>query len=318
MMKYVFTIIISVCFSIIHAQVKVDLKNYTKKNGAEVRVNKNKIFVSWPVSKNQKGYLELDLSNQQPLFTSIGLTAGGMVKEISKNLDPVFLLTVGKRDLVSQNGWNIFFDKVPLKPHQSHVLIIDKKSASVHSAGTRTMLSIGEIIAPGFAGTIEITLYNGSPLFNVAAVMSTMKDSTAIVYDAGLISKQISWQNISWADVSDQMQNIQPSMADSSHNTAVKYRSIFGVSKNGSLAVFPAPHQYFYPLDEAFNLKFIWYGNNYRKTINGYGLGIRQDLYGDKRFVPWFNSPPGTEQRLNFFCLLNNGAPANALDQVKK
>ena len=46
-----------------------------------------------------------------------------------------------------------------------------------------------------------------------------------------------------------------------------------GESNEGSLAVFPAPHQYFYPLDEAFNLKFTWYGNNYRKMIPGFGIG---------------------------------------------
>ena len=39
-------------------------------------------------------------------------------------------------------------------------------------------------------------------------------------------------------------------------------------------------------------------------------LGIRQDLFGDNRFVPWFNAPPGTKQRLNFFCLLNAGDPS--------
>ena len=317
-MKYVLTVIFLAGINILLAQVAVDLKNYTNKNGAQVKVNKNKIFVSWPAGKNQKGHLELDLSNQQPLFTSIGLIKGGAVKQVAKNLDPVFVLTVGKRDLVSQNGWNIFFDKVPLKPHQSHVVDIDKKSASVHSAGARTVVSIGEIAAPGFTGTIEITVYNGSPLFNVAAAMATMKDSTAIVYDAGLISKQIPWQNISWADVTDQMQSVATNIADSSHNTAVKYRSIFGVTKNGSLAVFPAPHQYFYPLDEAFNLKFTWYGNNYRNMVDGYGIGIRQDLFGDKRYVPWFNAPPGTRQRLNFFCLISEESARNNLQQLKK
>ncbi len=51
---------------------------------------------------------------------------------------------------------------------------------------------------------------------------------------------------------------------------------------------------------------------------DGYGSGIRQDLYGDKRFVPWFNAPPQTKQRLNFFCLLNAGDPSAALKEVKK
>ncbi len=46
-------------------------------------------------------------------------------------------------------------------------------------------------------------------------------------------------------------------------------------------------------------------------------MGIRQDPIGDKRYVPWFNAPPGTRQRLNFFCLLSNGDSQQVLDEVK-
>src|SRR5690606_25681153 len=130
------------------------------------------------------------------------------------------------------------------------------------------------ITTPGFSGTIEITLYNGSPLMNIAAVVSTNKDSTAIVYDAGLISKEMKWNSISWADAKDVMQTVEPQFSDSSKNEMVKYRTIIGNTKAGSIAVFPAPHQYFYPLDEAFNLRFAWHGNHYRKIAEGYGLGM--------------------------------------------
>jgi hypothetical protein len=98
----------------------------------------------------------------------------------------------------------------------------------------------------------------------------------------------------------------------------VKYRTIIGENSTGSLALFPAPHQYFYPLDEAFNLKFVWAGNQYRDKIDGYGIGIRQDLFGDRRFVPWFNAPAGTKQRMNFFVLLNEGNSTAAMEEVKK
>ena len=317
-MKYFLATYLLFNLAAVEAQVPVSLKNFSNKNGAKVQVKNNKIFVSWPVSKEEKGQIILNLEKDKPLFNSIGLTQNKVLKEIINNVDPLFLLTVGKRDLVSQNGWNIFFDKVPLKPHKSYVVVLDKKEANVSNTHSRTTIKIGEISAPDFKGNIEITLYNGSPLFSVAAVVSTMKDSTAILYDAGLISKEMKWENIFWADVNDQMQSIQPGLNDSDRNEAVKYRCIIGKTKNGSIAVFPAPHQYFYPLDEAFNLKFTWYGSNYRKLVDGYGLGIRQDLYGDNRFVPWFNAPPGTEQRLNFFCLLSSDAPAIALTEVKK
>jgi hypothetical protein len=111
---------------------------------------------------------------------------------------------------------------------------------------------------------------------------------------------------------------MKPALNDSAAGIQVKYRTIIGENANGSLAVFPAPHQYFYPLDEAFNLKFVWAGSGYRKLFNGYGIGIRQDLYGDRRFVPWFNAPPGTLQRLNFFVLLSGKKSVEALEDVKQ
>lgn len=318
-MRFLLTLIITlISLGRLYAQVPVELKNFTKKNGAQVQVKNNTLSVSWPVSKKETGQLVINLNKNQPLFQSINLSDGGVLKSIVKDVDPVFLLAIGKRDLVSQNGWNIFFDKVPLKPHQSHVIKLDKKWASVSSAGATTSITIAEMNAPDFSGAIEITLYNGSPLINIAAVISTTKDSTAILYDAGLVSREMKWENIAWADVYDSLQNVKPGFSDSSKNEAVKYRTIIGHTQSGSIAVFAAPHQYFYPLDEAFNLKFTWYGNNYRKMVGGYGIGIRQDLYGDNRFVPWFNAPPKTQQRLNFFCLLNAGNPPAALNEVKK
>ncbi|HKZ66286.1 MAG TPA: hypothetical protein VJ111_08035 [Chitinophagaceae bacterium] len=319
-MRYTLIIIILLLtgFYRLSAQVPVSLKKFSNKNGAKVIVKNNILSVSWPVGKKDRGLLVFNFDKDRPLFQQINLSDGLVLKTIVKDVDPVFLLTVGKRDLISQNGWNIFFDKVPLKPHQSHVVKLDKKNASVSSAGSRTIITIEEVTAPHFSGVIEVTLYNDSPLINIAAVMSTTKDSTAILYDAGLVSKEMKWENISWSDVYDKMQNIQPGFSDSSKNEAVKYRTIIGQTKTGSIAVFPAPHQYFYPLDEAFNLKFTWYGNEYRKMVDGYGIGIRQDLYGDNRFVPWFNAPPQTQQRLNFFCLLNAGSPSAVLEEVKR
>ncbi len=296
------------------AQTHVDLSAYNEKSDTKIYVKDNILSVSWPTGKNETGKLLLDLSKEHPLFKSIQLKN----KEITAGLDPAFILTIGKRDLISQNGWNIFFDKVPLKPHESYAINFEKDSASVISEGAHTIIRISKMYAATFSGGLEITLYNGSPLFNVAAVMSTEIDSAAILYDAGLVSKSSLWKNISWSDTKMQMQNARPGKNDTARNLEVKYRTVIGESNEGSLAIFPAPHQYFYPLDEAFNLKFTWYGNDYRKMIRGFGLGIRQELEGDKRFVPWFNAPPGTQQRLNFFCLMNTGNATAALQEVKQ
>jgi hypothetical protein len=297
----------------------VDTDKFNKKNGAKLTIGKNNLlFVKWPAGNKEYGQLVISLNKNEPLFKSIRLLKGAAVHEIAKEVDPVFWLTIGKRDLISQNGWNIFFDKVPLKPYQSYKIDINKTDAAVSSYGSRTVIRVGELTAAHFKGAIEITLYNGSAMFNIAAVMSTEEDSTAIVYDAGLISKQQTWDNISYTDVYDKMQTITTQPTDTVKHQAVKYRTIAGNNSSGSLAVFPAPHQYFYPLDEAFNLKFTWYGTDYKHAFDGYGIGIRQDIYGDRRFVPWFNAPPHTAQRLNFFCQLSADGADDVLTRVKK
>ncbi|HZG25137.1 MAG TPA: hypothetical protein VEZ17_11180, partial [Chitinophagaceae bacterium] len=185
------------------------------------------------------------------------------------------------------------------------------------SEGSRTHIRITEVKAGNFSGNLDITLFNGSPLINVAAVLATSQDSTAIVYDAGLVSSVPAWKNLAWSDTLGSMQHKPVGAGDSATNLAVRYRTIIGQNPEGSLALFPAPHQYFYPLDEAFNLRFTWYGNNYRSLLTGFGMGIRQELEGDKRFVPWFNAPPGTQQRLNFFCLLGSTKPEQMMEDVK-
>ncbi len=313
-MQKIFTILFILITHFCFGQINIDTHAYDKNSDAKISVTNNILTVNWPAGKNDFGKLLLDLSKDKPLFKSIELSK----KEIAKDIDPAFILTIGKRDLISQNGWNIFFDRVPLKPHESYTVNFEKDSASIISEGAHTIIRISKMSAATFSGALEITLYNGSPLFNVAAVMSTDIDSTAILYDAGLVSKSTLWNNISWSDAKKQIQKVTPNRDDTARNVEVKYRTVIGQSDEGSLAVFPAPHQYFYPLDEAFNLKFTWYGNNYRKMIPGFGMGIRQKLEGDNRFVPWFNAPPGTQQRLNFFCLLSTDKASTALEEVKQ
>jgi hypothetical protein len=294
-------------------QVPVDHSGLKKNGGTRVMLRHNVLTVAWPAGNAGEGQLVFNLNEEGALLRSMRLGK----KEVARQLDPVFLLTVSKRDLISQNGWNIFFDKTHLKPRQTFTVQLNRKNASVRDEGSRTIVRIGEVAAGPFSGNIEVTLYHGSPLFNVAAVMSTAIDSTAILYDAGLVSKEKVWDKIAWSDTEGRVQSAAASL-DSSVNMAVKYRTIIGESANGSLAVFPAPHQYFYPLDEAFNLKFTWYGKGYRQLAEGFGIGIRQDPMGDNRYVPWFNAPPNTKQRLNFFCLLDTKNASGALEAVKQ
>lgn len=301
---------------LLKAQIPVVLPENPNENGTDIVLDKSHLLVTWPLENGDNCQLVINLDKEEPLFGSIAMGKNNQFKTVSSNVDPVFLLNSGSRTLKPENGWTIFFDKVPTRPYTSHVLNISKKKAVITKKGNRTYIRIGDVSAPNFEGSLEITIYNGIPLFNIAALISTQKDATAILYDAGLITDK-PWNKISFANLKDQFVEAE-SVVDTGTNSAVKYRTIIGHGNEGAIAVFPPPHQYFYPLDEAFNLKSVWHGPNYRNMVSKYGMGIRHDPEGDRRFVPWFNAPPGSEQRLNFFCLIGGGQAGQLLEDVKK
>jgi hypothetical protein len=220
-------------------------KKFKTSPGVHVSTTGTRFTITWPTGQGNNGRLVLSLKNDEPLFSSIGLSKAGVYQTIIQNVDPQFIISEGKRDLVSQNGWNIFFDKVPLKPHQSYKVEFHKKDINVNSSGLRTLITMSGVEAPDFKGDLQITLYNGQPLLNIAAVVSTQKDSIAILYDAGLVGKERPVKNISYSDVYEKLQTANINQPDTAQNIAVKYRAIIGTNDKGSIAVFPAPHQYF-------------------------------------------------------------------------
>lgn len=180
-----------VTISFAKAQIPVDFSGLDKQSGSAAVVNGKLLEVSWPTGETEKGKIIINLEKEMPLIRSIQLSGEGVNKEIATDLEPAFILTVGKRDLVSQNGWNIFFDKTAYLPYTSYPVVLEKREAKVTSDGSQTRITISNAIAATFAGPLEITLYRGSALINIAAVLVTQTDSLAIIYDAGLVSKKI-------------------------------------------------------------------------------------------------------------------------------
>lgn len=317
-MRNTLILLLLVLSASLHAQIPVDLKSFDQKKNVKATVEGNQLQLSWPAGAAGNGRVAIDLIPNNPLIGSLSIGADGKFKTIASNLDPAVVLTVGKRDLVSQNGWNIFFDKTAYLPYKSYAVKLEKSRVKVVTSGSQTEIIVEGAKAGPFSGSINLTLYNGSPLMNVAAVMSTNVDSLAVIYDAGLVSRQPAWEKLFWSDTENFIRSTAVTQMDTVEMMQVKYRTIIGEGKEGSLAVFPAPHQYFYPLDNCYNLEHIWYGENYRNLVPGFGIGIRHDLLGDRRWVPWFNAPPGTQQRYHFFCLLSGEKDGKVLDKVKE
>ena len=313
----ILTLLFFLFYTIAQAQIPVDLSGYDKKGETIASVKGNMLDITWPAGNAEKGKILIDLQKGNPLIKSLQLEKDGVFQEIAAGLDPGFTLTVGHRDLEKRKGWVIFFDNPAHLPHQTYPVQFDKQNASVKSEGGHTIITLNGASAGPFTGAMAITVYQGSPLMKVEAMLTTAQDSLAILYDGGLVSEQLPWEKIWWANPEDFLEEHKADAQDESRPLAVKYRTIIGQSDGGSVAIFPSPHQYFYPLDNAYNLQHTWFGNNYRNMLKGYGIGIRHELLGDRRWVPWFNAPPGTQQHLNFFCLLSTEKDGKVLENVK-
>jgi len=296
----------------------VDLSAYKPASGVLVRQDGSRLRISWPMTEGEHGVLVLQLRASQPLIEELGIaqTADGQATPLLREVNPVTLLTVGVRDL-SKQGWNAFFDNPPLRPHETFPAVLERKTVRVQSQGRRGIVILDGLSAGPFRGELRFTVYPGCRLVHAEAVVSTDKDACAILYDAGIISSRPSWKAIAWVDTSDQLRRIQATARKEAAPVAVRHRTIIAEGDGGSVAVFPPPHQYLYPLDFANNFKWVWHGRGYSKQGDDWGFGIRQPPDGDKRFVPWVNAPPRTQQRLGVFYLLSSGQAKEALKQVR-
>jgi hypothetical protein len=92
----------------------------------------------------------------------------------------------------------------------------------------------------------------------------------------------------------------------------VRFRTLAAKTQGGSIAVFPAPHQYFFPRDFSSNLAYLWH-RGWRGRV---GIGVRQLRDENWQYYPWVNAPPGRDQRMGVFFLVSDGTPESALSYV--
>ncbi len=279
--------------------VDVDTKSYDPASGVKVKVAGELLVMGWDTPEGSTE-LTLNVSGQGALVRSIAVAPGkGKPVVVLRDVDPVTVLSVGQRDLKKRGGWTIFFDRTSRKPSESGPLTLKLKSAIVRSVGRRCIVELDRLEGQSFSGKLRFTLYAGCDLIHLQAVVQTKKDARALLYHSGLTCDPAD-KAVSWIGLDDKVHRVEAT-AQPAVPEKVRNRTIALETQAGALAVFPPPHRYFYPLDEAYNLGFTWWGNDFMDHVSGFGIGVRQDLQGDGRWVPWFNAPPGTKQELGVF-----------------
>ncbi len=238
--------------------------------------------------------------------------AGEPAHMLVENADPVTFLLVGSRQAPADRPpgmsvFNVFFDTPATRPFQSYRSQLELKRVRVASQGHRATVAIGDVTIGPFVGELRLTFYRGASLVHVETVVHTQEDRRAILYDTGLALPSASKTRFAWVDTEGKLQREEASPDAIDRHLAVRHRTLIAETASGSVACFPPPHQFFFPRDLTDNLKTVWYGREHRGLDARFGFGIRQSERGGGSFVPWFNAPPGTDQRLGVFYLLSDG-----------
>jgi hypothetical protein len=301
----------------------VDFARYSSACGVEVRHDAGRLRVAWRMNDAEFGRVTLNLTPGQPLIETLGVAtrASGATAPLLQNVEPVTFLTVGERRAPTgrpptMSVFNVFFDKPASRPHETFLAKLDLQRVRVTSQGRRATVALDEVTAGTFKGDLRFTFYDRSRLLHVETVLATEAENRAILYDAGLVSENAGWQRVAWMDTEGQLQRASVDPSATSTALAVRHRALMAETANGAVACFPPPHQFHFPRDWTDNLKFTWQGRTHHGQPVPFGLGVRQEPDGKRAFEPWFNAPPGTQQRLGVFYLLTRGRAEDALEET--
>ena len=273
------------------------------------------VIVVWPDETGRDWRATFSLDPREPLIQSI--TVGETV--VVSDVRPLYQGETGTR----RGGWNAFFDYPPSHPDGTRKAqgVFRLRAATARTIGERVELLFDGLHMGVFDGGIAYTFYPGSRLIQQQAVLTTDEADVAYYYDAGwemaaeadLTPGRNMRTEVSYYDTAGELRQVVASGFEPERvPVKVRYRTLVAGTAGGSVAVFPAPHQYFFPRDFTSNLGYLWH----RAWRGRVSLGTRQIGDTNWQFYPWMNAPPGRPQRMSVFFLLSDGAPEEALTDV--
>ena len=273
------------------------------------------VTVAWPDETARVWRATFSLDPAQPLITAIGTDGEPVVRSAR----PFYQGETGKR----RGGWYAFFDDPASHPDGTrHVQGTFKlRAATARSIGERVEVVFDGLRMGSFDGSLAYTFFPGSRLIQQEAVLTTYDADVAYYYDGGLDMSAPSDRqpgnnmrtDVAYYDVDGVLRRATLTGLQAERvPVQARYRTLALKTAGGSVAVFPAPHQYFFPRDFTSNLGHVWQ----RAWRGRASLGIRQLRDENWQYYPWVNAPPGRAQRMSVFFLLSAGEPETALAHV--
>ena len=304
------------------AAIAPDLSGLNPRSLVTVKAENERLIVSWPTSDEESARMSISLVPGRPIIEemSIANSKGDHSETILKDADPVAAMTIGSREQgknrpPSMSVFNEFFDNPHARPSTRHEGVFKLTEAKPESDNHRATIRLGGLSIGPFSGEWRISVFVGSRLVKVDAVVKTDRDRVAFVYEAGVVSTTFTNGMIAWTDTEGAFAKHDGPMPGGWRPVAVRHRAIGVAVGEGSLVVTPPPHQFFFPRDYTNNVHTAAYGGFKDGRI---GLGIRQDTTGGGNFVPWFNAPPGSDQHLAMFLHVARGNVRDGLKSMLK
>jgi hypothetical protein len=273
------------------------------------------VSVTWLDEAKQTWRATFSLDPARPLITSI---VSGPNVVISEGR-PFYRGETGKR----RGGWNAFFDDPASHPEGTrHVQsTFALRAAKARTIGDRVELLFDGMQMGSFEGALAYTFFPGSRLIHQEAVLTTNDPDVAYYYDAGLDFAAAADRQpgnnmrteVAYYDTTGTLRRVFSNGLQAEREPVkVRHRTLALKTAGGSIAVFPAPHRYFFPRDFSSNLAYLWH-RSWRGRVS---LGVRQLRDENWQYYPWVNAPPGRAQRMGVFFLVSNVAPETALAHV--
>jgi hypothetical protein len=324
------------------APLKCDLAEYNTHPGLTAAVDGDLLVFMWSGQDGTELRSLFALANGQPTIRDLAVRSkSGAWAALGENLIPEYRVTSGVRrmseqqaaplralgieitpEVIEKNKWYAFWDAplevpgtrpgektpynigLPRKPEE-----IRRADASFHSDScwVKTDGTQLEVTFPGltmgiFSGELRFTVYRGTNLIRMEAIVKTEEPSVAYKYEAGLsgfLTDLLS--RVAWHDTGGHQQQYLFGGVKNETIAPVKAanRILVAEGKAGSLATFPPPHTFFFTRELDTNLGYVWYR---KESDKRFAMGIRQpdreesEQYRDNFAL--FNAPPGTWQRM--------------------
>ncbi len=350
-----------------------NFQSYRALEGLKAEMRSGSLTITWQGERGQTLRAEFAVEGGRPGVRELAVEQNGKWAELGRNLTPEFEVTTGRRrisaqqeaplrqlgiytpEVIERQKWFAFWDaplNVPGHPGSNAAVDLPRRPEEIQHAravfqvsgcqvntdGARIEVNFPGVSMGLFSGELRYTVYRGTNLIRQEVIAKTDAPSVAYKFAAGLKGFAIaSDTRLVWRDIARGWQHYLFGGAVNTDPVALKARNRVEIiqTANGSVAVFPASHKFFFSREVESNLGY----NYYRKDSEAsFAVGVRQ-ADREESFKPYgvtdavwqrrvgqarefeenfalYNAPPGTMQRMAVYFYLDSGSAEAAQQAV--